>query len=49
MEYLHLIGLISIQSLPVCSGQLKLATGLEFSGIGFPIRLVVIHRYIRAA
>ena len=32
-----------------CSGQLKLATALEFSSIGFPIRLGVIHRYSHAA
>ncbi|ECC3878633.1 Uncharacterised protein [Salmonella enterica subsp. indica] len=30
------------------SGQQKLATALEFSSIGFPIRLVVTHHYIRA-
>ena len=33
----------------LCSGQLKLATALEFSSIGFPIRLGATHRYSHAA
>lgn len=37
-----------VRLIDLCCGQLKLATALEFSSIGFLIRLVVTHHYIRA-
>lgn len=36
-------------SLYLCSGQLKLATTLDFFQYRFPIRLGVTHRYSHAA